>query len=186
MKPTVAWPWIGKASCGATRCRAAPKIILTYRHYYDESRPYPLCLHHWWRSQRTRIQHRIYFDENGKRIWEAHKNVKDKAIPAFPSSLMTNSPIPSRRGFAAASQWQGDKTKAKTPSSKNLSVSSLAFVRKKSAASCRFLQESLNESHACAQSVSLVSGDSDDTAATACRSSSKAHTRTPNARSCSK
>jgi len=84
--------------------QAAPKIILTYRHYYDEAAVSAFVYIIGGAANGTRIQHRIYFDENGKRIWEAHKNVEGQGYPGFPSSLMTNSPFPSGEDFAAASQ----------------------------------------------------------------------------------
>lgn len=50
--------------------------LLTFQHYYDESGRLRFVYIIGGAVNGTRIHHRIYFDEAGKRIWEAHKQLK--------------------------------------------------------------------------------------------------------------
>lgn len=57
--------------------------LLTYQHYYDQSGRLRFVYISGGAANGTRIQHRIYFDETGKRIWEAHKLVEGPGYPGF-------------------------------------------------------------------------------------------------------
>ena len=88
--------------------------LLTFQHYYDESGRISFVFIIGGAVNGTRIQHRIYFDENGKRIWEAHKNVTGPGYPGF--SDYPNDELSISRpaeDFAAASQCPEIKSKAK-------------------------------------------------------------------------
>jgi hypothetical protein len=88
--------------------------LLTFQHYYDESGRISFVYIIGGAVNGTRIQHRIYFDENGKRIFESHKNVTGPGYPGF-SDYPDNELSISRpaEDFAAASQCPEIKTKAK-------------------------------------------------------------------------
>ena len=88
--------------------------LLTYRHYYDEAGRIRFVYIIGGAANGTRIQHRIYFDENGHRIWEAHKNVEGQGYPGFSNfpddELSISKPT---EDFAAASQCKEIKPKPK-------------------------------------------------------------------------
>jgi hypothetical protein len=88
--------------------------LLTFEHYYDESGRISFVYIIGGAANGTRIQHRIYFDENGKRIFESHKNVTGPGYPGFSDypddELSISRPA---EDFAAASQCPEIKSKAK-------------------------------------------------------------------------
>ena len=49
---------------------------LTWRHYYDDAGRLRFVFISGGAVNGSRLEHRIYFDEGGKRIWEEHKYVK--------------------------------------------------------------------------------------------------------------
>jgi len=49
---------------------------LTWQHYYDEAGRLRFVFISGGAANGSQLQHRIYFDESGKRIWEEHKYVK--------------------------------------------------------------------------------------------------------------
>lgn len=49
---------------------------LTWQHYYDEAGRLRFVFISGGAVNGSQLEHRIYFDENGKRIWEEHKYVK--------------------------------------------------------------------------------------------------------------
>jgi hypothetical protein len=49
---------------------------LTWKHYYDELGRLRFVFISGGATNGAELEHRIYFDENGKRIWEDHKYVK--------------------------------------------------------------------------------------------------------------
>ena len=49
---------------------------LTWKHYYDEVGRLRFVFISGGATNGTELEHRIYFDESGKRIWEDHKYVK--------------------------------------------------------------------------------------------------------------
>jgi hypothetical protein len=87
--------------------------LLTFQHYYDESGRISFVYIIGGAANGTRIQHRIYFDESGKRIFEAHKNVTGPGYPGFSDypddELSISRPA---EDFAAASQCPEIKSKA--------------------------------------------------------------------------
>ena len=46
---------------------------LTWQHYYDESGRLRFVFISGGAANGSQLEHRIYFDENGKRLWEEHK-----------------------------------------------------------------------------------------------------------------
>ena len=88
--------------------------LLTFQHYYDESGRISFVYIIGGAVNGTRIQHRIYFDENGSRIFEAHKNVTGPGYPGFSEypddELSISRPA---EDFEAASQCPEIKSKAK-------------------------------------------------------------------------
>ncbi len=49
---------------------------LTFRHYYDDTGRLRFVFITGGAANGTQLEHRIYFDESGNRIWEDHKYVK--------------------------------------------------------------------------------------------------------------
>ena len=78
--------------------------LLTFQHYYDEAGRLRFVYIIGGAVNGTRIQHRIYFDEAGKRIWEAHKQLSGPGKTGFSDfpddQLSISNPA---KDFAAAS-----------------------------------------------------------------------------------
>jgi hypothetical protein len=78
--------------------------LLTFQHYYDEAGRLRFVYIIGGAVNGTRIQHRIYFDEAGKRIWEAHKQLSGLGKTGFSDfpddQLSISNPA---KDFAAAS-----------------------------------------------------------------------------------
>ena len=49
---------------------------LTWQHYYDKAARLRFVLITGGATNGAQLEHRIYFDESGKRIWEEHKYLK--------------------------------------------------------------------------------------------------------------
>ena len=88
--------------------------LLTFQHYYDESGRISFVYIIGGAYNGTHILHRIYFDKNGKRIFEAHKDVTGPGYPGFSDypddELSISNPA---KDFAAASQCPEIKSKEK-------------------------------------------------------------------------
>ena len=88
----------------------------TYQYYYDESARLRFVFISGGATNGTVIQHRIYFDEKGKRIWEAHKLVEGPGYPGlchhcFPDEeLQMSDPD---KAFAAATPCPEIKPKSR-------------------------------------------------------------------------
>jgi hypothetical protein len=85
---------------------------LTWKHYYDEAGRLRFVLITGGAVNGAQLEHRIYFDEGGKRLWEVHKYVKGPGY-TFPEiwpddQLQTKDPA---SAFAAPSN--GPELKAK-------------------------------------------------------------------------
>jgi len=85
---------------------------LTWKHYYDEAGRLRFVLITGGAVNGAQLEHRIYFDEGGKRLWEDHKYVKGPEY-TFPEvwpddQLQTKDPA---SAFAASSN--GPELKAK-------------------------------------------------------------------------
>jgi hypothetical protein len=77
---------------------------LTWKHYYDEAGRLRFVFITGGAANGAQLEHRIYFDERGKRIWEDHKYMKGPGY-SFPEvwpdeQLQTTNPA---RAFAARS-----------------------------------------------------------------------------------
>ena len=77
---------------------------LTWKHYYDEGGHLRFVFITGGATNGSELEHRIYFDETGKRIWEEHKYVKGPGY-TFPEvwpdeELQKTEPA---KAFAAAS-----------------------------------------------------------------------------------
>jgi hypothetical protein len=84
---------------------------LTWKHYYDEAGRLRFVFITGGAANGSELEHRIYFDEGGKRIWEDHKYVKGPGY-TFPEvwpddQLQTTKPA---RAFAARSSCPALKT----------------------------------------------------------------------------
>ena len=87
---------------------------LTWKHYYDEGGHLRFVLITGGATNGAEIEHRIYFDEQGKRIWEDQKHVKGTAY-TFPEvwpekDLQISDPA---KAFAAVSPCPETKAGAK-------------------------------------------------------------------------
>jgi hypothetical protein len=71
---------------------------LTWKHYYDDSGRLRFVLIMGGAVNGTQLEHRIYFDEGGKRLWEDHKYVKGP-------------------GYTFPEVWPGDQLQTKDPAS---------------------------------------------------------------------
>lgn len=49
---------------------------LTWQHYYDDSRRLRFVFISGGAANGARLEHRIYFDESGQRVWESHQYLK--------------------------------------------------------------------------------------------------------------
>ena len=86
---------------------------LTWKHYYDEAGRLRFVFITGGAANGAQLEHRIYFDESGKRIWEDHKYVKGPEY-SFPEvwpdeQIQTANPA---KAFAARSPCR--ELKAKT------------------------------------------------------------------------
>ena len=89
---------------------------LTWKHYYDEAGRLRFVFISGGATNGAELEHRIYFDESGKRIWEDHKYVKGPEY-TFPEvwpddQLQTTKPA---RAFAARSPCPALKAKKGKP-----------------------------------------------------------------------
>ena len=85
---------------------------LTWKHYYDEVGRLRFVFISGGATNGTELEHRIYFDESGKRIWEDHQYVKGPGY-TFPEvwpddQLQRTKPA---RAFAARSSCPALKSK---------------------------------------------------------------------------
>jgi hypothetical protein len=89
---------------------------LTWKHYYDEAGRLRFVLITGGAANGSQLEHRIYFDEGGKRLWEDHKYVKGPGY-TFPQvwpdeQLQTKDPA---SAFAASSNGSELKAKKRKP-----------------------------------------------------------------------
>jgi hypothetical protein len=89
---------------------------LTWKHYYDEAGRLRFVLITGGAINGAKLEHRIYFDEGGKRLWEDHKYVRGPGY-TFPEvwpddQLQTKDPA---IAFAASSNGPEIKVKKRKP-----------------------------------------------------------------------
>ena len=78
---------------------------LTWQHYYDDSGRVRFVFISGGAVNGARLEHRIYFDESGQRVWESHKYLKGPqySFPeAWPDEQLQK--VDPAKAFAAASQ----------------------------------------------------------------------------------
>ncbi|MBA2526197.1 MAG: hypothetical protein H0V18_10525 [Pyrinomonadaceae bacterium] len=87
---------------------------LTWEHYYDDSGRLRFVFISGGAVNEAHLEHRIYFDESGQRIWEGHKYVKGPmySFPeVWPDEQLEK--VDPAKAFAAASQCPAAKPRPK-------------------------------------------------------------------------